>query len=323
MKFKGTSILLTWGVLTIGIGYLASSPETRKPNISVKIQTRTKNPPVPAFDINSHLQDLHLDPRSSTTANRIRTDQNKYSVIFERIFDVTLSKSKYHMISYISFQPYIQTMFAVENYINILEEHLVTQHIKMENTTPIRSLGNPEKAYKDRILRIAYNETLQELRNLALTFEKLQSLFRRSIAVLNKGKTILPGNTGKRKRKGRRNKKSVASTIYNWLFGGGSDDQVTKQLKENVKKLFENDQMLSQQFNESLALINMNRDEIRVNRQLIQGLRQVAEEILIGMQGLEAELISLAAQLNSVFTIFSYKPTSIQLEQQYLICTLM
>ena len=51
----------------------------------------------------------------------------------------------------------------------------------------------------------------------------------------------------------------------------------------------------------------MNRDEIRVNRQLIQGLRQVAEEILIGMQSLESKLISLAAQLNSIFTIFSYK----------------
>ena len=307
MRFKGTSILLIWGVLTIWIGYLASSSETRKPNISVKIQTRTKKPVVPTFDINSHLQDLHINPEKGITANRVKADQNKYSVIFERIFDVTLSKSKYHMISYISFQPYIQTMFAVENYINILTEHLVTQRTKMENTSPIESPGNPEKVYKNRIIRITYNETLQDLNNLALTFEKLQSLFRKSIAVLNKGQIAIPSNAGKRKRKGRRNKRSVASTIYNWLFGGGSDDQATKQLKENVKKLFENDQILSQQFNESLALINMNRDEIRVNRQLIQGLRRVAAEILVGMQGLEAELISLAAQLNSVFTIFSYK----------------
>ena len=236
----------------------------------MKIQTRTKNPGVPAFDINAHLQDLHIDPETSKTANRIKKDKNKYSVIFERIFDITLSKSKYHMISYISFQPYIQTMFAVENYINILEEHLVNQHNKMENTSPIGSRGNPEKAYKNRIIKIAYNETLQELRNLALTFEKLQSLFEKSISVLNKEKVILSDNMGKRKR--RRNKRSVVSTIYKWLFGGGSDDQVTKQLKEYVKKLFENDQMLSQQLNESLALINMNRDEIRVNRQLIQGL---------------------------------------------------
>ena len=244
MKFKGTNIFLIWGVLTIWIGYLASSPETRKPNISVKIQTRTKKPAVPAFDINPHLQDLHINPEKGTAANRIKADQNKYSVIFERIFDVTLSKSKYHMISNISFQPYIQTMLAVENYINILTEHLVTQRTKMENTSPIRSPGNPEKVYRNRIIRIAYNETLQDLNNLALTFEKLQSLFSKSIAVLNKEQIILPGNVGKRKRKGRRNKRSVASTVYNWLFGGGSDDKVTKQLKENVQKLFENDQIL-------------------------------------------------------------------------------
>ena len=147
------------------------------------------------------------------------------------------------MISYISFQPYIQTMFAVENYINILEEHLVNQRTKMESTSPIGSPGNPEKAYKNRIIKIAYNETLQELKNLALTFEKLQSLFEKSISVLNTEKVILTDNQRKRKR--RRNKRSVVSTIYKWLFGGGSDDQVTKQLKENVKKLFENDQMLS------------------------------------------------------------------------------
>ena len=64
MKFKGTGIFLAWGVLTIWIGYLAASPETGKPNISVKIQTRTKNPVVPTFDINAHLQDLHIDPET-------------------------------------------------------------------------------------------------------------------------------------------------------------------------------------------------------------------------------------------------------------------
>ena len=54
-------------------------------------------------------------------------------------------------------------------------------------------------------------------------------------------------------------------------------------------------------------VINMNIDEIRVNRQLIQGLRQVAEKMLEGMQTLEAELVTLTAQLHSIFMIISYK----------------
>ena len=190
MNFKGTVILLALGVLTIWISCLTASSETGKPNISVKIQTRTKNPEFPTFDINSHLQDLHIDPEISKTADKINKNKNKYSVIFERIFDIMLSKSKYHMISYISFQPYLQTIFALENYINILEEHLVSQRTKMEETPPRESRGKPEKAYKNRIIKIAYNETLQELRNLALTFGKLQSLFEKSISVLNTGKII-------------------------------------------------------------------------------------------------------------------------------------
>ena len=142
------------------------------------------------------------------------------------------------------------------------------------------------------MIKIAYNDSLQELQNLALTFGKLQSLFRKPISVLGRHKIVVQRNW--KNAKGTRNKRakrSVVSTIYNWLFRGGLDDKVTRHLKNNIKKLFENDQMFSEQLNRSLALINMNRDEIRVNRQLIQGLRKVAEKMLEGMQTLEAELV--------------------------------
>ena len=73
-----------------------------------------------------------------------------------------------------------------------------------------------------------------------------------------------------------RSKRSVASSIFKFLFGGEDNSEAINELKQNVATLMANDELHEKRLKDILKSQQINVGEIKINRDL---LRQVKKEL--------------------------------------------
>ena len=73
-----------------------------------------------------------------------------------------------------------------------------------------------------------------------------------------------------------RSKRSFLSKAFKWLFGGNDESAKIKQLKNNIKILFDNQKLHSVQMQEAMNFNNLTRVEMCNNRKMI---REVAIDL--------------------------------------------
>ena len=91
------------------------------------------------------------------------------------------------------------------------------------------------------------------------------------------------------------------------MFGGNDESATIKQLKSNIKILFENQKLHSTEMQEALNFNNLTRIETRNNRKLI---RQVGIDIAKLKKTIDGEHLSmqiLIADKNIMFAIIQFR----------------
>ena len=105
----------------------------------------------------------------------------------------------------------------------------------------------------------------------------------------------------------KRQKRSFISKAFKWLFGGNGESATIKQLKSNIKILFDNQKLHSVKMQEALNFNNLTRIEIQNNRKLI---RQVGIDIAKLKKTIDGEHLSmqiLIADKNIMFVIIQFR----------------
>ena len=105
----------------------------------------------------------------------------------------------------------------------------------------------------------------------------------------------------------KRQKRSFISKAFKWLFGGNDELATIKQIKSNIKILFENQKLHSIEMQEALNFNNLTRIETQNNRKLI---RQVGIDIAKLKKTIDGEHLSmqiLIADKNIMFAIIQFR----------------
>ena len=176
-------------------------------------------------------------------------------VLFEKLNQIVLSKSSYKITSFIDFSSYAEMFVELKLYIQQLKANLNEQVGKagryplyykvnghIQNDIDKRRQLEIEKMLQDAIIKVNY---------LQATLAKIESTYNKIVSP-DRIKNL---NNAPIEEKGTRTKRSVVGSIFKWLFGGGGNSaETTKQLKNNIAILKQNQNLQQDQIKQLLKM---------------------------------------------------------------------
>ena len=106
-----------------------------------------------------------------------------------------------------------------------------------------------------------------------------------------------------------RSKRSVASSIFKFLFGGEDNSEANNVFKQNVATLMENDELHEKCLKDILKSQQINVGEIKINRDL---LRQVKKELA----QINVTLNEITFNTQMLFSLASFQVSASQLRHR-------
>ena len=197
----------------------------------------------------------------------------KYTVLFERLNQIVLSKSSYKITSFIDFSPYKDMFVELKAYIQKLKINLNEQVRKARQYSPYYKVNGRIQNDVDRKRQVKIEKMLQdaiiEINYLQVTLAKIESTYNK---IVNPDK-IENLNDTPPVNKSQRTKRSVVGSIFKWLFGGGDNGaEVTQQLKNNIAILKQNRNLQQDQIKQLLKMTKLTAVETSRNRKLLKDL---------------------------------------------------
>ena len=230
---------------------------------------------------------------SSDVISQIKNNTN-YTVLFEKLNQIVLSKSSYKITSFIDFSPYAKMFVELKLYIQQLKTNLNEQVGKAGRYPLYHKVNGHIQNDIDRKRQLEIEKILQdaiiEVNYLQVTLAKIESTYNK---IVNPDR-IENLNNVPIEDKGTRTKRSVVGSIFKWLFGGGDDGtETTKQLKNNIVILKQNPNLQQDQIKQ---LLKMN--QLTVVETLIKDLTKDIIQINFTVAQLEYQSQQLYASVN-------------------------
>ena len=222
-------------------------------NISVTVEKpKFENP-------NAHLFSIKKHPENRFDYHKIRqTNTSRQPVLFEYVSDIHLTRSKYIITSFLSFDQYYKGFDELEQYAsNLLSE--ITNLASSELPYFLRRGGDSETALLNVIASLR-----KEVINLVVMLENHKQQFNKIIDHMT---TTTDSKTHKR------SKRSLLFGIIGWLIGrSGSNDATIEQIKKNLEILEDNQNTLASEITRQLEMINNTNFQISQNRAVLNTL---------------------------------------------------
>ena len=188
-----------------------------KMKITVSTSCNNKTMETQYLDLNRHLTGTECTI-SSEVISRIK-NKTKYTVLFERLNQIVLSKSSYKITSFIDFSPYTDMFVELKAYIQKLKINLNKQVRKAGKYPPYYRENGCIQNDIDRKRQVEIEKMLQdaiiEINYLQVTLAKIESTYNK---IVNPDK-IENLNDTPSVNKNQRTKRSVVGSIFKWLFG--------------------------------------------------------------------------------------------------------
>ena len=291
------SITLLIGTILLLAVVTKAEQQGVKMKITVSTSRNNKTMETWYLDLNRHLTGTERII-SSEVISRIKNNM-KYTVLFERLNQIVLSKSSYKITSFIDFSPYADMFVELKAYIQKLKINLNKQVGKAGKYPPFYRENGRIQNDIDRKRQVEIEKMLQdaiiEINYLQVTLEKIESTYNK---IVNPDK-IENLNDIPSVNKNQRTKRSVVGSIFKWLFGGGDNDaEVTQQLKNNIAILKQNQNLQQDQIKQLLKMNQLTAVETKRNRKLLKDLTKDMIQINFTVAQLEYQSQQLHASVN-------------------------
>ena len=217
-----------------------------KMKITVSTSHNNKTMETRYLDLNRHLTGTEHTILPEVIS-RIKNN-TKYTVLFERLNQIVLSKSSYKITSFVDFSPYADMFTKLKAYTQKLNMNLNEQIEKARQYSPYYKVNGRIQNDIDRERWVEIEKMLQgatiEINYLQMTLAKIESTYNK---IVNPDK-IENLNGTPSVNKSQRTRRSVVGSIFKWLFGGGDNGaEVTQQLKNNIAILKQNQNLQQDQ----------------------------------------------------------------------------
>ena len=291
------SITLLIGTILLSVVVTKAEQQGVKMKITVSTSRHNKTMETRYLDLNRHLTGTERII-SSEVISRIRNNM-KYTVLFERLNQMVLSKSSYKITSFIDFSPYADMFVKLKAYIQKLKINLNEQAGKAGRYPPYYRENGHIQNDIDRKRQVEIEKMLQdaiiEINYLQVTLVKIESTYNK---IVNPDK-IENLNDTPPVNKSQRKKRSVVGSIFKWLFGGGDNGaEVTQQLKNNIVTLKQNQNLQQDQVKQLLKMNQLTAVETSRNRKLLKDLTKDMIQINFTVAQLEYQSQQLHASVN-------------------------
>ena len=248
------SITLLISVITLSVA--VAKAEQQGVGMKITVSTRRNNNKTIEtryLDLNKHLTGTESIV-SSDVISRIKSNAN-YTVLFEKLNQIVLSKSSYKITSFIDFSPYAKMFVELKLYIQQLKANLNEQVGKAGQYTPYYKVNGHIQNDIDQRRQLEIEKMLQEaiieVNYLHVTLSKIESTYNKIVSP-DRIKNL---NNAPIEDKSTRTKRSVVGSIFKWLFGGGDNGaETTKQLKNNIAILKQNQNLQQDQIKQLLKM---------------------------------------------------------------------
>ena len=235
---------------------------------------------------------------SSDMISRIKNN-TKYTVLFEKLSQIVLSKSSYKITSFVDFSPYAEMFVKLKAYIQKLKVNLNEQAKKTGQYPPYYKVNGRIQNDIDRKRQLEIEKMLQniiiEVNYLQMTLVKLEFTYNK---IVNPN-SIENLNSIPLEDKSTRAKRSVVGSIFKWLFGGGDNGaETTKQLKNNIAILKQNQNLQQDQIKQLLKMNQLTAVETSRNRKLLKDLTKDMIQINFMVAQLKYQSQQLHASVN-------------------------
>ena len=227
------TILLTLGTYLNRVVTLEEcTGQGQSPEVKLGISIKKPEPPAPkeTLSLNNHLQsNSETKPpiENDRTSTHFLEDQASSSVIFNEVQSLMLTKSSYRIISYISFEQHIKTFSEIDNLLQTTVDQTNT-YMQTKSFPPYyRQLpGDVPVAQerKDQWIQVQLQELSYELHLVMRNFELIKERFLEITGQMltfsddlykQTMNMVVPTATNV----STRSKRSVASSIFKFLFG--------------------------------------------------------------------------------------------------------
>ena len=261
----------------------------QSPEVKLGISIRKPKPPTPKkmLSLNDHLQ-----PDSKTKhpigddrgPAHFFEDQASSSVIFNEIQSLVLTKSSYRVISYISFEQHIKTFLEIDGLLQATVDQTNT-YMQTKSFLPYyRQLPGESQIVqerRDQWIQVQLQELSYELLLVIRNFKLIKNRFLEITGQIptfsdNLGEQEQPINTVAPTTLAisTRTKRSVASSIFKFLFGGEDNSEAINMLKQNVATLMAKDELHEKCLKDILKSQQINAGEIKINRDLLRQVKK-------------------------------------------------
>ena len=305
-----TNLLVLWITLhATRAQKVDTGTDNHGPQVQIHMKVEKKN--ISPLDINPHLKEtVKTDSRSEKklSPTEYLSTQSVSSVLFNEIDSLVLTKSSFRLISYFSFKPHYTAFLQIEELLKrTLDRAESYLHVKSFPPYHRTLKGEPKfiQNLKDDSIRVQLTELTYEINVINKNFESVKTRFSQIT-----GTIPTPGrdnSTGKTQYA--RNKRSVASSIFKFLFGGDDNSETIRMLKENIATLMANDQLQESRLKEILKSQQLNAADIKINRNLI---RQMTKELA----QVNVTLTEITYHTEILFTLASFQVTISQLRHR-------
>ena len=221
--------------------------------VSLKITPQVQNP-------NSHIFETPKDHNENRfDYKRIKQSNiTRQPVLFEHMTELQLTRSRYIVTSFLSFDDYNKGFFSLGNFadklinqINQLTQTEMPYYIRKDQETGLRSVIN---IHKKEALNL-----IEMLENQKTSFNSIIDHFK------------VPQETTRASR----TKRGLIHKVFDFLFGsGGADQETINQIRQNLEILENNQNILSEELMDQMELIQDNNVQISKNRAVLNTLNR-------------------------------------------------
>ena len=270
-----STLSFTLLISAITLSVVAAKAEQQGVEMKITVSTRHNNKTIETryLDLNKHLTLTGTESIvSSDVISRIKNNTN-YTVLFEKLNQIVLSKSSYKITSFIDFSPYAEMFVELKLYIQQLKANLNEQVGKAGRYPPYYKVNGRIQNDIDKRRQLEIEKMLQdaiiEVNYLQATLVKIESTYNK-IVHPDRIKNL---NNAPIEDKGTRTKRSVVGSIFKWLLGRGDNGtETTKQLKNNIAILKQNQNLQQDQIKQLLKMNQLTAVETLRNRKLLKDL---------------------------------------------------
>ena len=291
------SITLLISAILLSVVVTRAEQQGVKMKITVSTSRNNKTMETRYLDLNRHLTGTECTI-SSEVISQIKNN-TKYTVLFERMNQIVLSKSSYKITSFIDFSPYADMFVELKAYTQKLKINLNEQIGKARQYSSYYKVNGCIQNDIDRKRWVEIEKMLQdatiEITYLQVTLAKIESTYNK---IVNPDK-IENLNGTPSVNKSQRTRRSVVGSISKWLFGGGDNGaEVTQQLKNNIAILKQNQNLQQDQIKQLLKMTKLTVVETSRNRKLLKDLTKDMIQINFTVAQLEYQSQQLHASVN-------------------------